>query len=401
MTCNICHCIDNTHSLLYCTVKVDNTRAEINPDDLAKGVPFYMSSNAMPELMEFLAYYARLIHSNRYYRSVLLNNPGATFMDIITASDIACAITLVKNNLHVWTQQYENAKNENDKDKNNEVNKKKVKTLKPLFTAGKGKKRTFGNSTWNDEGKEFFKETLEAWKPAFDKNDVQYRCLRRHWDRWVETEGRNMLLDLTGLQSRTMYDLFRIREEGENVPSRNKKRDEVDGCEDFEYESDDDDAAVDMGGWSQRQSMCNDGDDADGGDGGGGDDEEDHYDAGGNDDDDDDDEFLSSTSKEMFDNGDEEEGRSKKGMDARKAPSVAMATGDNGSDDEDDDRSRNEVQKEIDAEAKAAGMSTRNGRGKRGATRDTSVAEEEKNDNRKRQGLGDKGGRKSKRGKQG
>jgi hypothetical protein len=359
-----------------------------------------MSSNAMPELMEFLAYYARLVHSNRYYRSVLLNNPGATFMDIITASDIACAITLVKNNLHVWTQQYENAKNQNDKDKNNEVSNKKVKTLKPLFTAGKGKKRTFGNSTWNDEGKEFFKETLEAWKPAFDKNDVQYRCLRRHWDRWVETEGRNMLLDLTGLQSRTMYDLFRIREEGGNEPSRNKKRDEVDGCEDFEYESEDDDAAVDMGGWSQRQSMCNDGDDADGGDGGGGrDDDEDHYDAGGNDDDDD--EFLSSTSKEMFDDGDEEEGRSKKGMDARKAPSVVMATGDNGSDDEDDDRSRNEVQKEIDAEAKAAGMSTRNGRGKRGATRDTSVAEEEKNDNRKRQGLGDKGGRKSKRGKQG
>jgi len=154
VTCNIvCHTIENTHSLLYCTVKVDNTREEINPDDLAKGVPFYMSSNAMSELMEFLAYYARLIHSNRYYRSVLLNNPGATFMDIITASDIAYAITLVKNNLHVWTQQHENAKNESDKDKDkdkdNEVSKKKVKTLKPLFTAGKGKKRTFGNSTWN------------------------------------------------------------------------------------------------------------------------------------------------------------------------------------------------------------------------------------------------------------
>ena len=72
-------------------------------------------------------------------------------MDIITASDIAYAITLVKNNLHIWTQQYENAKNEKDKEKNGEV-KKKVKTLKPLFTAGKGKKRTFGNSTWNDEG---------------------------------------------------------------------------------------------------------------------------------------------------------------------------------------------------------------------------------------------------------
>ena len=76
-------------------------------------------------------------------------------MDIITASDIAYAITLMKNNQHVWTQQFENACNE----KKDEVT--KVKTLKPLVTAGKGKKRTFGNSTWNDEGKEFFQETLE------------------------------------------------------------------------------------------------------------------------------------------------------------------------------------------------------------------------------------------------
>ena len=103
------------------------------------------------------------------------------------------------------------------------------------------------------------------------------------------------------------------------MPSRNKKSDEVDDCKDFKYESDDDDAAVDMGGWSQRQSMCNDGDNANE-DSGGSDDEEDHYDAEGNDDDDDDDdeEFLLSTSKEMLDNGDEEKGRSKKGMDARR-----------------------------------------------------------------------------------
>ena len=68
-----------------------------------------MADKKMGELMEFLVYYARLVHSNRYYRSVLLNNPGATFMDIITASDIAYMITLIKNSQHVWTQQLENA----------------------------------------------------------------------------------------------------------------------------------------------------------------------------------------------------------------------------------------------------------------------------------------------------
>ena len=37
-------------------------------------------------------------------------------MDIITASDIAYAITLMKNNQHVWTQQFENASNDEKKD---------------------------------------------------------------------------------------------------------------------------------------------------------------------------------------------------------------------------------------------------------------------------------------------
>ena len=69
-----------------------------------------------------------------------------------------------------------------------------------------------------------------------------------------------------------------------------KKKIEVDDS-DTEYESDpeDDGAPVDIGGWSQRRSMCDDGGDADGGD-------EQHNDDG--DDDDNDDKFLSSTLKE-------------------------------------------------------------------------------------------------------
>ena len=87
--------------------------------------------------MEFLALYARLVHSNQYYRSALLNSPGATFVDIITTSDITYAITLIKNNHHVWTQQYEIA----GQDKTQAV-------------PWQGRARsTFGNLTWNDEGK--------------------------------------------------------------------------------------------------------------------------------------------------------------------------------------------------------------------------------------------------------
>ena len=359
----------------------------------------------MSELMEFLGYYARLVHSNRYYRSALLNNPGSTFMDIITASDIAYAITLMKNNYHVWTQQYTNAKeNEKVNDKDAEAGpKKKVKaTLKPLFTAGKGKKRTFGNSTWNDEGKEFFHETMETWKCAFDRNDVQYRCLRRHWDKWIETTGKDMLLDLTGLQNKTMYDLLRVREEDEVVPTRKKKSAEVDDSEDCEYESDPDDEAVDIGGWSKRRTMFDEcSSDADE-DGGSGDDE--HKNNRGNDDDndDDDDEFLSSTSKEILDDDDNvKEKSTNKGVTNRKAPSNALDSGDISSDEE-EERSISVFQKEMETEAKAAGMKTRGVKNKATTTAATSNATEDKRGNsRKRPTAGNKGGRNNKRGKRG
>ena len=48
-----------------------------------------------------------------------------------------------------------------------------------------------------------------------------------------------MDLDLTGLRSKTMYNVLRVREEGEIVRSRKKKSAEVDSSEEFEYESDD------------------------------------------------------------------------------------------------------------------------------------------------------------------
>jgi hypothetical protein len=36
-----------------------------------------------------LVRYVRHIHSDRYYKQVLIKNPDATFLDIITPSDIA------------------------------------------------------------------------------------------------------------------------------------------------------------------------------------------------------------------------------------------------------------------------------------------------------------------------
>lgn len=324
-----------TYNYFAC-IEVDNNKDVMDPDDIAKGVPFWKTELRMDELCEFLAYYARQVHSKRYYRSALLANPGSTFLDIITASDVAYAVSLIKNGRLVWLDQLHTGKGKHngdemdainemmiadDEEQENEeqddeeqgdedkegrsgkktkkkTNKKTTKKLRPLFTAGQGTKRTFGITTWNDKGKEYFKTALENWKPAFKPNHIEYKVLRRHWDRWLETEGRDMNIELDGIYTKNIYDILRPREEGEVVRTRPKKRSEPEDDEEYEYTSDAEVHAVDVGGWSQRRSMCDDGASVRN---------------GGDDDDDDDDEFLSSTSKEPDNDDFEETGKKKEG----------------------------------------------------------------------------------------
>ncbi len=83
----VCKCTAMNHSLLlyttiitltYCCfvcIQVDNSKTEMNPDDLAKSVTFWKTEVRMDELCEFLAYYARHVHSKRYFSGALLSNP--------------------------------------------------------------------------------------------------------------------------------------------------------------------------------------------------------------------------------------------------------------------------------------------------------------------------------------
>ena len=58
-------------------------------EHLKDGVLYWHENDKMDDLMEFLVRYVRHIHSDRYYKQVLIKNPDATFLDIITPSDIA------------------------------------------------------------------------------------------------------------------------------------------------------------------------------------------------------------------------------------------------------------------------------------------------------------------------
>ena len=80
------------------------------------------------------------------------------FLDYIGPSNIAYTIALVKNSRHIWDQEMTKSEeppdeNDNDDDKTT----KKEKKLRPLFTGGKGEKRTLGKSLWNKVGMKFFR----------------------------------------------------------------------------------------------------------------------------------------------------------------------------------------------------------------------------------------------------
>jgi hypothetical protein len=132
-------------------------------------------------VFDFIARYVRKIHGDRYLKGMIRNNPGVSLMDIITPSDIAYTICLIKNSKDVWCQ-YEDDEGRKDK------------KVKPVFTTGEGKKRTFGDTTWNKTGLAYFKRGQEAWKMAF-QGQMQACNFRERFDDWVGMTGKTIRLN--------------------------------------------------------------------------------------------------------------------------------------------------------------------------------------------------------------
>ncbi len=101
----------------------------------------------LDELMDFLSRYVRNVHADCYLRKLLLNNLGCTYLDIITPSDIACVISVIKNSVHLWLLKRGDTREETELDNI---------TLSSLFTAGQEKKRTIGVLTWNKLGIDYY-----------------------------------------------------------------------------------------------------------------------------------------------------------------------------------------------------------------------------------------------------
>jgi len=131
----------------------------------------------MREVYEFFTRYVRRIHPDTHWKRAMKNNPNRIFFQLITPSDIAFVISLLKNGMPVW----------NRKKVLFETEEMKKTTPKPLFMSGEGQKRSFGRTTWNKEGLKYFHKVEKTWQDTYGDKE-QMRALVNGLERW-EPDG--------------------------------------------------------------------------------------------------------------------------------------------------------------------------------------------------------------------
>jgi hypothetical protein len=207
------------------------------------------------EMMEFLARYVRKVHSDRYIKNALKQDPGTSFLDIICPSDIAYVICLLINSHEIWID----ALNNKNKDGNKQGKKEKKK---PLFTAGEGKKRVFGECMWNEDGKNAYVYALRNWQKAYDPKEPQYKMLRDEWEQWVSTKAQSMVLGTW--TKKTITSVLATRTEEEEVSSvkgtnSDEEEDGVGVDDGIEYDTDSDNRPMYNSGKWKNTSGANTG----------------------------------------------------------------------------------------------------------------------------------------------
>jgi hypothetical protein len=146
----------------------DNLR--VYPEELGNGFQDYIDLKSDSLVYDFLCTYVRRIKPNVKWKKLLMKNLGCPFICVITSSNIAYVLAIIKNGKDMWDQ----AKNSGT------TPKKKVRLL---FSAGEGRKRESGISVWNKEGLEFYYTVEKNWRKVYNSK-VQFSVLINGWENW-------------------------------------------------------------------------------------------------------------------------------------------------------------------------------------------------------------------------
>jgi hypothetical protein len=91
--------------LAFVTTIGDDNRGSVDPDMLKEGMKKYMNSMTRVYLYELIARYVRKVYPDSIITRDLSENVGVSFINMITPSDIAYVICLMKNGKDMWDQK--------------------------------------------------------------------------------------------------------------------------------------------------------------------------------------------------------------------------------------------------------------------------------------------------------
>ena len=243
----------------------------MDPDKLARGIKDFVVGNSNADSLypvyDFLARYVRKLHSDRYIKKTLADNPGKSFLAVIGPSDVAYVISLLKNSIDVWKYDIERPEGTRPK---------------PLFTKGEKMKKEFGKTGWNAAGMKYFDDALTVWKKIFSTtgDNPRFALLSGGWNEWLEDVGSN--INPAGWTRKDLSRVLATRRKGDTaVDDGSESDDALEDEDEFGYDSDDDGAPMIGPGrastWEGEEVGDEDNDNMDSG---GDDEDEDNMDGG-------------------------------------------------------------------------------------------------------------------------
>ena len=121
-------------------------------------------------MYDFMCTYVQRMKPHTRWMKLLMMNPGCPFICFFTPSNIAYVLAIIKNGQEMWGQ----AKNPSTSPE---------KKLRPLFSAGEGRKRESGISVWNKEGLKFYYTVEKNWKELYN-DKAKFSVLINGWETW-------------------------------------------------------------------------------------------------------------------------------------------------------------------------------------------------------------------------
>ena len=145
--------------------------------------------------MQFLDKYVSHAVGNHYFTQWSKSNRTKTFLDKVTASDIAYTVLVYENSNEVWKEELKIRAISTTDDERRKATREK----KPRYHEGRGKRLKRYGDGWTDHGREYYQQLLGIFKNL--KSSDVWNTLQDYWKLYQKKQynkGNDNQVDDTG-----------------------------------------------------------------------------------------------------------------------------------------------------------------------------------------------------------